>query len=85
MRGQVYRVVSVVGRWSMLDIFVVTILVALVQIESVAEIKAGPGALAFGAVVVLTMFASFSFDPRLFWDTGGTARAEANGHMGAHE
>jgi paraquat-inducible protein A len=67
-RAQVYRVLSVVGRWSMLDIFVVTILVALVQIESVAEIKAGPGAFAFGAVVVLTMFAGFSFDPRLLWD-----------------
>ena len=85
VRGRVYRVVSVVGRWSMLDIFVVTILVALVQIESVAEIKAGPGALAFGAVVVLTMFASFSFDPRLFWDTSETASAHANGHVGAHE
>jgi paraquat-inducible protein A len=67
-RAQVYRVLNVVGRWSMLDIFVVTILVALVQIESVAEIKAGPGAFAFGAVVVLTMFAGFSFDPRLLWD-----------------
>ena len=77
LRAQVYRVVSIVGRWSMLDIFVVTILVALVQIESVAEIKAGPGALAFGAVVVLTMFASFSFDPRLLWD----ARGDANGDV----
>ena len=77
LRAQVYRVVSIVGRWSMLDIFVVTILVALVQIESVAEIKAGPGAVAFGAVVVLTMFASSSFDPRLLWD----ARGDANGDV----
>ena len=62
----------------MLDIFVVTILVALVQIESVAEIKAGPGAVAFGAVVVLTMFASFSFDPRLLWDASGDASERAD-------
>jgi paraquat-inducible protein A len=67
-RAQLYRVVSLVGRWSMLDIFVVTVLVALVQIHSIAVITAGPGALAFGAVVVLTMFAAFSFDPRLIWD-----------------
>jgi paraquat-inducible protein A len=69
LRTRLYRLISVVGRWSMLDIFVVTILVALVQIESIAEIKAGPGAFAFGAVVVLTMFAGFSFDPRLLWDS----------------
>lgn len=68
MRAQIYRVVSLVGRWSMLDIFVVTVLVALVQIQSIAVITAGPGAFAFGAVVVLTMFAAFSFDPRLIWD-----------------
>ena len=65
----VYRFIKAVGRWSMLDIFVVTLLVALVQLESLAEIKAGPGAFAFGAVVVLTMFAGFSFDPRLLWDS----------------
>jgi paraquat-inducible protein A len=67
-RAQLYRVVSLVGRWSMLDIFVVTVLVALVQLQSVAVITAGPGAFAFGAVVVLTMLAAFSFDPRLIWD-----------------
>lgn len=68
LRARVYRIVSLVGRWSMLDIFVVTVLVALVQIQSIAVISAGPGAFAFGAVVVLTMFAAFSFDPRLIWD-----------------
>lgn len=52
----------------MLDIFVVAVLVALVQVQSIAVITAGPGAFAFGAVVVLTMFAAFSFDPRLIWD-----------------
>jgi len=52
----------------MLDIYVVTILTALVQIQSLATIRAGPGAVMFGAVVVLTMFAAMAFDPRLIWD-----------------
>ena len=67
-RTKLYRVVELVGRWSMLDIYVVAILAALVQIGSLATIKAGPAALAFGAVVVLTMFAAMEFDPRLIWD-----------------
>jgi paraquat-inducible protein A len=67
-RTRLYRLVEFVGRWSMLDIFVVTVLAALVRLQSLASIKAGPGALAFGAVVVLTMLASMAFDPRLIWD-----------------
>jgi paraquat-inducible protein A len=67
-RARIYRLVEFVGRWSMLDIYVITILVALVQFSALATIKAGPGAIAFGAVVVLTMFAAMSFDPRLIWD-----------------
>ena len=67
-RTKLYRIVEFVGRWSMLDIYVVTILAALVQIGSLATIKAGPAALAFGAVVVLTMFSAMQFDPRLIWD-----------------
>ncbi|MEM5295550.1 paraquat-inducible protein A [Burkholderia sp. JPY481] len=67
-RTRIYRLVEFVGRWSMLDIYVITILVAFVQIGEVAKIDAGPGAIAFGAVVLLTMFASLSFDPRLIWD-----------------
>jgi paraquat-inducible protein A len=54
--------------WLPLDIYVVTILAALVQMGSLATVKAGPGAIAFGAVVVLTMFAAIYFDPRLIWD-----------------
>jgi paraquat-inducible protein A len=73
-RARLYRLVEAVGRWSMLDIYVVTILVALVQIQSLATIEAGPGALAFGAVVVLTIFAAMSFDPRLIWDAPGSER-----------
>jgi paraquat-inducible protein A len=67
-RTRIYRVVEFVGRWSMLDIYVVTVLVALVQFSALATIQAGPAAIAFGAVVVLTMFAAMSFDPRLIWD-----------------
>lgn len=67
-RTLLYRIVELVGRWSMLDIFVVTLLAALVQIQSFATVRAGTGAIAFGAVVVLTMFAAMEFDPRLMWD-----------------
>ena len=67
-RTKLYRMVELVGRWSMLDIYVVTILAALVQIRSLATVRAGAGAIAFGTVVVLTMFAAHTFDPRLIWD-----------------
>ncbi|MES2346098.1 MAG: paraquat-inducible protein A [Pseudomonadota bacterium] len=67
-RTTLYRIVEFVGRWSMLDIFVITLTVALVRFQSLAVITAGPGAMAFCAVVVLTMLASMQFDPRLIWD-----------------
>ena len=67
-RAHLYRLVEFVGRWSMLDIYVVTILTALVQIRSLATVRAGDGAIAFGAVVVLTMLAAMKFDSRLIWD-----------------
>lgn len=63
-----YRITETVGRWSMIDIFVIAILVALVRLGSLATIEAGAGAVAFGGVVVITMFAAMSFDPRLIWD-----------------
>jgi paraquat-inducible protein A len=63
-----YRVIAFVGRWSMLDIFMISILVSLVDMGGVAQVLAGPAATAFAAVVVLTMFAAKSFDPRLIWD-----------------
>ncbi len=68
-RIQLYRLVEMVGRWSMLDIYVLTILAALVQIQSMATVKAGTGSIFFGAVVVLTMFAAMEFDPRMMWDS----------------
>ncbi|MEX3606224.1 MAG: paraquat-inducible protein A [Burkholderia sp.] len=67
-RTRLYRIVERIGRWSMLDIFVVTLTVALVHFRSLVEITAGPGALAFGSVVILSMLASMQFDPRLIWD-----------------
>lgn len=67
-RTRLYRVTELVGRWSMVDIFVVTMLVALVNLRPLASVDAGPGAVAFGAVVVLTMLAAEAFDPRLIWD-----------------
>jgi paraquat-inducible protein A len=78
-RTRLYRVVELVGRWSMLDIYVIAVLVALVQLKAIATIQAGPAAMAFAAVVVMTMLAAMNFDPRLIWDPmesddGGASR-----------
>ncbi len=67
-RIKMFRFIEFIGRWSMLDIFVISILAALVNISGVAEITAGPAATAFGSVVVLTMLSASSFDTRLLWD-----------------
>lgn len=68
-RSRLFRIVEAVGRWSMLDVFAVSLLVALVQVQSLATVTVRPGALAFAAVVVSTMLAAQSFDERLLWDT----------------
>jgi paraquat-inducible protein A len=73
-RTRLYRLVEVIGKWSMVDIYVGALLVGLVQFEPLATVAPGPAAIAFGAVVVLTMFASQSFDPRLLWDAAGARR-----------
>ncbi len=67
-RAKLYRMTEAIGRWSMTDIYVVTILVALVSLGNLATVKAGIGAIFFGAVVVITIFAAMSFDPRKIWD-----------------
>ena len=67
-RTRLYRMVEFIGRWSMLDVFVDTFTVALVQLDPLMSIMPGPGVLFFAAVVVLTMLAAESFDPRLLWD-----------------
>ncbi len=69
-RARLYRLVEIVGRWSMLDVFVATFIVALIQFGPLMAILPGTGVLFFGAVVVLTLVAAESFDPRLIWDSG---------------
>jgi paraquat-inducible protein A len=75
-RTRLYRFVDAIGRWSMIDVFMLTILVALVRMGFIATVLPGLGAIAFASVVVLTMFSAASFDPRLMWDA-----AEAAGHL----
>ena len=67
-RTRLYRVIEFIGRWSTIDVFVAALLTALVTLGQIATIEPGPGILAFAAVVVATMFAAESFDPRLMWD-----------------
>jgi len=77
-RTRLYRMVDFIGRWSMLDVFVDTFTVALVQLQPLMSVEPGAGVLFFAAVVVLTMLAAESFDPRLIWDAG----SERKGHDG---
>jgi paraquat-inducible protein A len=72
-RVRMYRVIRTIGRWSMLDIFIAAMLTGAVQLQSLANVRPGPGAIAFAAVVLLTMFAVQAFDPRLIWDSHGEA------------
>lgn len=67
-RTRLYRMTEVIGKWSMTDVFVVSVLVALIQLGGLLVIRPGPAALAFGAMVIVTMLAAESFDPRLIWD-----------------
>lgn len=67
-RTRLFHMTELVGRWSMVDVYVVTVMVALLKLGALATIEAGWGVVFFGAVVVLTMFAANSFDPRLIWD-----------------
>ena len=78
-RTLLFRVVESVGRWSMIDVFMISILTAMVRMGSLASVYPGPGAVAFCAVVVLTMLAAMSFDPRLMWDAAGRALRQKDG------
>ena len=73
-RTLLYRIIESIGRWSMIDIFMLSILAGLVQLGSVATIEPGIGAVSFAAVVIITMFAASAFDPRLMWDAAGENR-----------
>ena len=75
-RTRLYRFLELIGRWSMLDVYVVTILVALVQIQTLASIRPGSGVIAFAAVVVLSMLATMAFEPRLIWDAAHSPAAK---------
>lgn len=68
-RVRLYRMVEIIGRWSMVDVFVDTFTVALIQLQPLMSVEPAPGLLFFAAVVVLTMLAVESFDPRLIWDS----------------
>jgi paraquat-inducible protein A len=68
-RVRLYRMVEFIGRWSMVDVFVDTFTAALIQLQPLMSVEPGPGLLFFAAVVVLTMLAVESFDPRLIWDS----------------
>lgn len=70
-RAVLYRFTEFIGRWSMIDIFMISILIALVKLQAIATVEAGVGAIAFAAVVIITMFAAMTFDPRLIWDKLG--------------
>jgi len=75
-RTRLYRMVELIGRWSMLDVFVDTFTVALVQLQPLMSVQPGPGVLFFAAVVVLTMIAAESFDPRLIWDSSSERKGQ---------
>jgi paraquat-inducible protein A len=70
-RTRLYRLTELIGRWSMVDVFVVALMAALVQMGTLATIIPGVGAVAFSSVVILTMLAAMAFDPRLIWDQQG--------------
>jgi paraquat-inducible protein A len=67
-RTWIYKLIDVIGPWAMLDVFVLAVLVSLVKLQRIATVLPGPGLLAFTAVVVLTLLASASFDPKQIWE-----------------
>lgn len=66
-RTRIYRFIDVIGPWAMLDVFLLAVLIALVRLGAIATVLPGPGLVAFAAVVVLTMLATASFDPKMIW------------------
>jgi len=75
-RVRLYRLVEIIGRWSMVDVFVDTFTVALIQLQPLMSVQPAPGLFFFAAVVVLTMLAVESFDPRLIWDPASSKEAQ---------
>ncbi|NIY74496.1 paraquat-inducible protein A [Thalassospira sp. HF15] len=81
-RTLIYRITELVGRWSMVDVFMVSILAALVKLGNIASVQPGFGAVAFCGVVILTMLSAMAFDPRLMWDRAGMKNAKQAGPDG---
>jgi paraquat-inducible protein A len=77
LRTWLWRFVDVVGPWAMLDVFLLAVLVSLVKLRTLATVLPGPGLIAFCAVVVLTILASATFDPRLIWTTARKSRTNS--------
>jgi len=77
-RTRLYELVEFIGQWSMLDVFVVILLSAMADFSGISEVRAGPGAASFGVVVILTMLAAMSFDPRTGWDNHASAGRDTN-------
>ena len=75
-RVRLYRMVEFIGRWSMVDVFVDTFTAALIQLQPLMSVAPAPGLLFFAAVVVLTMLAVESFDPRLIWDAASSREVQ---------
>ena len=80
-RIRLYRLVELIGRWSMVDVFVDAFTAALVQLQPLMSVAPGPGLFFFAAVVVLTMLAVESFDPRLIWDATSARNATEVHHV----
>ncbi len=72
-RTRIYHIIEAVGRWSMIDVFMISILTAILRLGALASVFPGPGAVCFCGVVILTMLAAMSFDPRLMWDAAESA------------
>jgi paraquat-inducible protein A len=80
-RVRLYRIVEIIGRWSMVDVFVDTFTVALIQLQPLMSVEPAPGLFFFAAVVVLTMLAVESFDPRLIWDSASSKENKKRGSI----
>ena len=76
-RVRLYRMVEIIGRWSMVDVFVDTFTVSLIQLQPLMSVEPGPGLIFFAAVVVFTMLAVEAFDPRLIWDSASQQEADS--------
>ncbi len=83
VRLRLYRMTEFIGRWSMIDVFVVAVLVSLVRLGNLMSIYPGPGVIAFAAVVIMTMLAAISFDPRLIWDAADNQQEDSDERVNA--